>query len=278
MKWKLGIGRNTSTIQIWENSGRVPVAISLLKQIFGYVKRLIELVRCGSTSLVALAFKEQANLKLKWYEGMSRIYSAATNKTLTIDEQISPMEVQQKVTSLFITRWNEERHLNRKLILYNTIKSEFKFEGYLYEGITQKEVSCLARFRTSTQKLRVETGRYNINGDSQLNRACEECTDLISAEYLSEFPFFSPIIEDEFHVLRECPKYHDIRSKLDDTLKTNLFADIFAAFSDTQRIAKFIRKIMNRRFPQQVQPKRKEKNIKDDSAGRSASNDKDSMP
>ena len=66
------------------------MAITLLKQIFGYISRLIELVQGGSTSLVALAFKEQVNLKLRWYEGMSRLYYAATSKPLTIDEKMTP--------------------------------------------------------------------------------------------------------------------------------------------------------------------------------------------
>ena len=126
----------------------------------------------------------------------------------------------------------------------------------------------------SAHKLKVETGRYAINRNSRVNVACEECTDIGAAEYLNELPFYSPIIEDENHVLRACPKYHDIRSKLGDTLKANLFADMFSAFLDTRRIAKFIRKIMNRRFPQEDQHKsKKEKKKEERSTGKGESDD-----
>ena len=159
---------------------------------------------------------------------------------------------------LFNTRWNKERHLNRKLEFYNRIKPEFGFENYLHEGIRYKEVSCLASFRMSAHKLRIETGRYHINRHSRVNRTCEECSDVNIAEDLNELPFYRPIIEDELHVLKVCPKYHDIRCQLGESLKTNLFSDIASAFCDTRRIAQFIRKIMNRRFPQEAHPKKKE--------------------
>ena len=73
-------------------------------------------------------------------------------------------------------------------------------------------------------------------------RACPFCTDLEAAEYLSELPFFEPIIEDEIHVLRTCPAYHDLRSNLNDSFKTNLFADLAEAFRQTKELGRYVKK------------------------------------
>ena len=71
--------------------------------------------------------------------------------------------------------------------------------------------------------------------------------------YIAPLPLFDPIVEDEKHVLRECPYYEDLRDSLNDTMKEYLINDHLAPlFTDRSLIrdmAKFLQKIHRRRFP-----------------------------
>ena len=71
---------------------------------------------------------------------------------------------------------------------------------------------------------------------------------------MAELPFFDPIVEDEHHVLRTCPRYHDLRMKLSDTVKSSLFAEPSNIFSagNLHESGRYILKIFKRRFPKKV--------------------------
>ena len=253
LKWTIGVGRRTSNAATWGDSGRVPVGITLLKQVFGYVKRLIELEKSNPQSLVCLAFKEQVEHNLSWYKGISSMFHAATNKSMSRSSIISPGAIQQQIGRNFCTIWDLERLSNKKLGFYNSVKEKFGMEDYLIGSISFKEQKCLAQIRMSAHKLKIETGRYQINRENPANRACPTCTDIENAQLLKELPFFEPIIEDERHVLLTCSKYHDIRLLQCQDVKARLFADLKSLFTKEycNKMARFVRKIFNRRFPQQ---------------------------
>ena len=110
----------------------------------------------------------------------------------------------------------------------------------------------LSKIRMSAHKLYVETGRYHINRSKTTNRACLACSDKEEIELLHELPFCNElIIEDEMHVLRVCPRYHDLRLALSHSTKAKLFSNISSIFEKDhiEEAARFIRKVMNRRFP-----------------------------
>ena len=129
------------------------------------------------------------------------------------------------------------------------VKNGFGLEAYLYKELKHKETSSLAKIRMSAHKLKVETGRYLANRGNTANRACPVCTDDENAKLLGTLPFFEPIVEDEMHVLLTCPGYHDIRLSQEDKMKNLMFTDMKQAFDETKDIARYVTKIMNRRFP-----------------------------
>ena len=70
---------------------------------------------------------------------------------------------------------------------------------------------------------------------------------------LIELPFFDPIIEDEVHVLSQCPLYEDLRENLSDSTRITLLTDLprALALNDelmTREIGKFLIKVNERRF------------------------------
>ena len=73
-------------------------------------------------------------------------------------------------------------------------KNEFCFENYLNLP-NYKLTNILCKFRCSTHKLLIESGRYN-NID-RASRICKNCN--------------MNVIEDEYHFLLVCPTYRDLR-------------------------------------------------------------------
>ena len=190
------------------------------------------------------------------------MFQVATKKALSEREIVSPPFIQLQMKHHFIEVWDEDRRFNRKLSFYNILKSDFEVESYLYEGLQYKDLVSIARLRTSSHKLRVETGRYGANRAKLDKRACPFCTDLDAAEYLSELPYFKPLIEDELQVLRTCPAYHDLWSNLSNSLKTYLFADLAQAFRHTKELGRYVRKIWCRKFPKKKEQSEDKSNEK----------------
>jgi hypothetical protein len=87
---------------------------------------------------------------------------------------------------------------------------------YLKDGLnlSPNTVRSMCRFRLSSHKLRVETGRYN--NTPYAHRVCTRCDE--------------DLVEDEQHVLFECHSFADLR----DTTFTNLYNDI--AFGDVRAL------------------------------------------
>ena len=84
-----------------------------------------------------------------------------------------------------------------KLRTYNTFKFEFTSEPYVYTTMSKSSRSAYAQFRCGTAPIKLETGRYE--GLALEARICPLCKSGI---------------EDERHVLFECPVYNNIRTEL----------------------------------------------------------------
>ena len=87
--------------------------------------------------------------------------------------------------------------VGNKLRTYKLFKEVFEIEMYLSKNIQSRYRSAFAKFRCGVAPMRIETGRYenkNVN-----ERVCLICHDQI---------------EDEKHVLLDCPLYADLRESL----------------------------------------------------------------
>ena len=85
-----------------------------------------------------------------------------------------------------------------KLRLYKQYKLCYVTENYLLCDIPRRFRLDLAKFRTTNSKLEVEIGRHL--GVAIEDRVCKLCNESKSV-----------CIEDEFHVLINCPSYSSIR-------------------------------------------------------------------
>ena len=78
-----------------------------------------------------------------------------------------------------------------KLRTYKLFKTDCRIEPYLALQKSRKVLTKIARFRTSSHSLKIETGRHHKPIIPAPNRICEKCT--------------SNFVEDEIHCLIVCP-------------------------------------------------------------------------
>lgn len=116
-------------------------------------------------------------------------------------------EVKQTLASSFFEHWGRRlftdtaRSGSNKLRTYRKFKLSYGPEPYLFQNLPISHRSALAKFRSGTAPIRIETGRYeNIPLD---NRSCFHCLNMNIS-----------VIESEVHVLTECALYEDLRRDL----------------------------------------------------------------
>ena len=94
-------------------------------------------------------------------------------------------------------------------------KEVFETEMYLSKNISSRYRSAFAKFRCDVAPLRIETGRYeNKNVNERVYIICRDQ------------------IEDEKHVLLDCPLFADLRESLFNEVK-GILSTTFV-FVDTQ--------------------------------------------
>ena len=109
------------------------------------------------------------------------------------------------VIESFVIKWKEKIRApegshdlgGNKLRTYCKFKQEFSTELYVEISIERKYRRALALFRSGCAPIRLETGRYEKL--SVKERVCFVCEN---------------VVEDEKHVLTECPLYCDLRQDL----------------------------------------------------------------
>ena len=130
-----------------------------------------------------------------------------------------------RVYENFVEKWHGD--LNRtssrrgtggnKLRTYRQMKSDFHVESYCLDILSRKHRGSLAKFRSGTAPIKVETGRYQNLDLSE--RVCFHCASCI---------------EDEEHVLMVCPIYEDLRLSL--IREAVLINPDFEGLSDIQKM------------------------------------------
>ena len=111
-------------------------------------------------------------------------------------------EIKQRMNDMYLQEWLGKVNETSNGRLYKHIKEKFEFEKYL--KMPNKTLrNAITKVRLSSHLYLIERGRWaNINRGE---RKCTECG----------------CIEDEYHVLIECPRYSEVRKGcLSNVLKT----------------------------------------------------------
>lgn len=205
LKTMLGVRKQTPTLAIYAETGRFPLHIRQMVDIMKYWERLKNftendiLKRCLNIQ-TDLHNKGQTN----WYSKVQSIiensgiasWDALEAKTLVKHITLNLYDKEQKHILDEIN--NSDKH--PKLRSYKLFKEDYRLEPYLSLNLSRKTYINIARFRTSSHNLKIETGRHEVPKVPAENRLCEKCNQ--------------NAIEDELHCLLNCDSHNTQREEL----------------------------------------------------------------
>lgn len=208
MRFFLGVGKYTPNTAVYGEMAWEPPVVRQWGSIANFWSRLSCLDHYRLNKRIALWANLKATSSCKtWFFNVKYKFEELQLQTCyDINYQICKSkfveEVKQSTMSKFKSIWNTA--LNRiegvngrgrnKLRTYRFFKQNYDVEEYCLTILPANHRSAFTKFRCGVAPIRIETGRYeNISVD---DRKC---------------PFCKIHVEDECHVILECPIYHDLR-------------------------------------------------------------------
>ena len=93
LKWTLGLSTRASNLRCLGGTGRLPIAVTCIKQAFNYIKRLESLKNGHQETLAGKALIEQENLSLLWFKSLREIQEQiGMNQSLDAAKALSNIE------------------------------------------------------------------------------------------------------------------------------------------------------------------------------------------
>ena len=131
LKWCLGIHKKGSNVCTYGDTGRFPLAISMMDASLKYYKRIARISVHDKNSLVGRAYTEQKRLNLSWYQTWEKFEVARTSHSDERGNGLSEAHQDSFQKELFINAWKDELGSQSKLKFYRKIKNEFGPERYI---------------------------------------------------------------------------------------------------------------------------------------------------
>ena len=248
LKWMLGVHRKANNNFCYGDTGRLPWALSVIPQCVRYYYKAATSSDNprDPTHLLYHTFQEQKNLGLLWYQTWTSVIEEAdkhnVNTTMQSDQPLvsQATKVHSFWENQFIEQWGMSLATQSKMTFYRHIKQSFGEEHYL--SMRRKDlISEIARIRSSSHDLRIETGRYSAT-NTTAHRACRYCCthDMEILIGLQELPFPATLIQEtEDHAITTCLGYHDLRSALSENLLSLIMLQEYSIIMNTQHINEF---------------------------------------
>lgn len=223
-RYILGVHKKTTLNAIYGETGRHPLSISIITNMLKFWNRMGTI---KPDTLLYNALMENISLANSginsWTLSLHHIL-----KCLDLNNYKNPFnsndmpikDIINKIKNRYSSIWknninpigNKGKEHN-KLRTYVLFKTNHGKEIYLDEVNNPIHRMALAKFRTSSHKLHIETGRYK--GLKVENRTCKLCS--------------CNKVESECHMFSECPVYKDIR--------TTLFAELTRKCKNFQHLS-----------------------------------------
>ena len=213
-KYTLGVHGKATNLGVYGDLGRYPLFITNISHCLNYFYHL----QFSKDNVLLQDFfkslQEEQTVCKHSIVNFSHTLHKVTKTTVTNNEKNVKYTVNRIVSAIkneFISYWKKSvetrfsgvksKSGGNKLRTYTTFKSCFKKESYLNLK-DPKLRRCLAKFRLSAHRLKIETDRFigNKGYIKPEDRLCKTCT-------LS-------VVENEQHFLIKCPAYADLRNKL----------------------------------------------------------------
>lgn len=222
----LGVRRQTPSLAVYAETGRLPLLIRQQINTINYWARLRKL---PENDILSQCLKIQVDLnenhENSWFQKAINVIESCNIENW---EEIDPIVLAEKVKAQLrdteirriINDFNNS-DLQPKLRTYKLFKTNLCIEPHLTIGLPKKMYKNISRFRTSSHNLRIETGRHESPKLPVEERLCTKCD-------LNE-------VEDELHFLLICSSNQSLRIKLTDTATR-----IIPNFRELNNLQKFI--------------------------------------
>ncbi len=226
LKRTLKLKTSTVTVALYAETGRFPIQVKQKVQILKYWHRILTFPDTHILKQAYNSLYETHSIgKKNWCSIIHDILIEVEEENLWERQTILLHELESikvKLYKSFMQNTLDKIHnsdLLPKLRTYKLFKNEFRLENYLLDLKDIRYQISLARFRTSSHRLRIETGRYDKPITPVENRKCRHC-DLDA-------------LEDELHFLLVCPLYSTERRVLID--KCNEFFTDFDTLNNNDK-------------------------------------------
>lgn len=230
-KKQLGVGSNTPSDAVLGECGSFPLYIKCYSNAVKFWLKIISLENHTLVKacyemllrLITLGRKNWASdiKDLLYRHGFGYVWEQQYVANISVFLSCFKLRLQDN----FIQLWNARRSEISKLCLYNLYKFSFEPELYLSLNVPRRLRRYIAKFRTGNINLEIEVGRRF--GQPREDRICRLCGERNILK-----------VEDEFHMLAECPIYSDIRNIYIGYVEPNLFS--FCSILNTEDINSLI--------------------------------------
>ena len=205
LKNMLGVKQSTPTVMVLGETGQILPSIDCISNVIKFVNRLEFM---SDNTFVKQVYNELRRLHYcgfdTWFSKASELVNH-NNMIFNPNLKIFKEYVKKSLKDKFIHNWQKcvLDHVNYpKCRFYAKFKFKFEMESYLDLIDDFHRRKSLARFRTSSHALHIETVRYK-----KKELSMEEYHNLLICSYCFE-------IEDECHFLLSCTRYSNLRQEL----------------------------------------------------------------
>ena len=216
-KYILGINKKSVNHASLSELGRHPLHYNIVKGMLKYCYRLENLVEFPLLKDAFLCNKHlHYNHKTSWYSTIVKLFNILNMgcNTMSLGKGDFNSTLKKLLSSKYLTDWKYRNNSLKdgKLVTYLFLKSNFMYEEYLTSVSNYKYRSSICKFRVSSHRLLIETGRYH--SIPRHERICKNCT--------------RNVVEDEIHFLIQCDKFSQEREKFLKLVysKVNAFSNL----------------------------------------------------
>jgi hypothetical protein len=189
---------------MYDELGRYPIYIDIkIRTVFYWARLIVDKQTKYSYILYRKCrqLNENHNMQFSWILFVKQIFNECGFSNIWETEHFNNIEylkclIKQRLEDQFLQNWNSLVQNSSKAINYKTFKTEFKYKEYL-NNLEIKDAILLCRFRTTNNKLPMETGRWN--NIPRENRKCKLCN--------------RSQIGDEYHYIFECHYFNQKRKQ-----------------------------------------------------------------
>ena len=211
LRYFLGLGKYAPNLAINGDMGWHMPAHRQWLRVMKLSCRMINMDESLLTKQIYIGCLKQMNSKCKsWFYKVNTFLACHDMEQVTRERHVNTGNVMRaigtKLSTHYESQWKEklqaefavrgEQHGRNKLRTYRMFKDSYMTEPYVSITVPKIYRSAYAKFRCGVAPIKIETCRYGINRIPVNERLCESCES----------------VEDEYHVLMQCPKYDDIRT------------------------------------------------------------------